>query len=141
TTSLQVDKARYVASGDFEAKCVTLDRCAIEELRVRPHRGHRGHLIDDDRRRRRIAQHREQCNRRVVAATLVDGGFASFGDGIEDDIRADRLLAVDLEPAVAICSCLGELPGVSGTCGPKGNGGICERTVTCLNLPFDANGG
>src|SRR5262249_52742654 len=115
--------------------------CTIEKLRVRPHRGHRGHLVDDDGRRRRIAQHREQCNRRIVAASLVDGGFTAFGEQIEDDIRADRLLAVDLEPALTACSCLGELSGLSRTGGPKGDGRICERTTACLDLTLDTYGG
>jgi hypothetical protein len=90
---LKIDEVRYVAGGDLETKWVTLDRRAIEELRVGPHRGHCGHLIDDDRRRRRIAQHREQCNCRIVAAALVHYGFATFGDQVQHDIRAKGFLA------------------------------------------------
>jgi hypothetical protein len=46
-----------------------------------------------------------------LSPLLVDSGFAAFGEQIEDDIRADRLLAVDLEPAITACSCLGQLSG------------------------------
>src|SRR5262249_1663074 len=135
---LKINEARHITGGDLETESVPLDCCAIEELRVRPHRGHGGHLIDDDRRRRRIAEHREECNRRVVAVTLVDSGVAAFGDQIEDDIRANRFLAVDLESTIVACCCLSELPGITGTCGPKGDSRICKRTTAGLDLTLDA---
>src|SRR5262249_22654273 len=138
---LKINEARHVTGGDLETESVPLDCCAIEKLCVRPHGGHRRHLIDDDRRRRRIAQHREECNRRVVTAILVDSGSAAFGEQIEGHVRADCLLGVDLKPAIAVCCCLSELPGVGSTCGPEGDGGICERTTTCLDLTLDAYGG
>jgi hypothetical protein len=72
---------------------------------------------------------------------LVDSGFTAFGDQIQDGIRADRLLAVDLEPAIAACFRLSELPGISGTRGPKGDRRVCERTTARLDLPLETNSG
>src|SRR5262249_37036966 len=97
--------------------------------------------IDDNLRRGRIAQHRQHCNRRIVAAGLVHCGVATSGDQVQDDIRAKGFLAADLKSAITACSCLGQLPGLSRTSAPKSDGGICERITARLDLPLDTNGG
>ena len=82
--------------------------------------------------RGRVAQHRQQCNCRVVAA---------FGNQVQNDIRLNRFLAAELKVATAVGRCLGDLPGLAGTCAPKGDGKISERTTSHLDLAFDTYGG
>src|SRR5262249_44044537 len=137
----EIDEVGHVAGGNLDAKRVTFDRGTIEKLRVRPHRRHRGHLVDDDLGRRRIAKHREQCSRRVVASALVDCRFTAFGDDVEDDIRAKRFLTAELKATMVVCSRLCELPGFAGACSPKSHGRICEGTTARLDLSLDPNAG
>jgi hypothetical protein len=61
---------------------MTFDHGPINELIGGPHRRHRGHLVDNDLGRRRIAQHGQQYDRRIVAATPVDGGFSTLGNEV-----------------------------------------------------------
>ena len=42
----EIDEVGHVAGGDPQAERVTLDRGAVEELRVRPHRRDGRHLVD-----------------------------------------------------------------------------------------------
>src|SRR5262249_19662172 len=89
----------------------------------------------------RIAKHREQCSRRVVAGALVDCRFAAFGDDVEDDIRAKRFLTAELKETIVVCSRLRELPGFASACSPKSHGRICEGTTARLDLSLDPNAG
>ena len=68
---LQIDEVRHIARGDAQAERVTLDRRAVEELRVRPDRGDGRHLVDGDIRRGRATKHRQKRDRRIVAAPLL----------------------------------------------------------------------
>jgi hypothetical protein len=90
---------------------MTLERGAIEELGVRPDRGHGRELVDDDPLRRLAAKHRQQGNGRIVAAALVDRGFAAFGNKIQDGILVRRLFgAKPNRPSARVlvwASCLG----------------------------------
>src|SRR5262249_5328857 len=138
---LKVDEVRHVGGGDLEAKCVTFDRGAIDELIGSPHGRHGGHLVDDDLGRRRITQHRQQGSSWIIAAAFVDTGFAAFGNEVEDYICGRCFLAADLKPAVAACCCLRKLPGFSCTGSPQRDGGICKWTTARLDLPLDTNGG
>ena len=47
---------------------MALDRGAVEELGVRPHRGDGRHLVDRDLGRGLAAQHSQERDRRIVAA-------------------------------------------------------------------------
>src|SRR5215831_13675582 len=141
TASLKVDEAWHVAGSDLETERVTFDRGTIEKLRMRPHRRHRGHLVDDNLGRRHIAKHREQCSRRVVASALVDCRFAAFCYDVEDDARAKRFLTAEHKTAIVVCSRLRELPGFANACSPKSYGRICKGTTARLDLPLDPSRG
>ena len=71
---LKIDEVRHIAGGDAQAERVTLDRGAVQELRVGPHRRDGCHLVDDNIGRGRVAQHRQQRDGWIIAATFVDGG-------------------------------------------------------------------
>jgi hypothetical protein len=95
-----------------------LERDAVEELGVRPDRGHGREFVDDDSCRWLAAKHRQQGNGRIVAAALVDRGFAAFDNQIQDGILVRRLFGTKLKSPIGARSCLGQLLGFARTCGP-----------------------
>ena len=118
SAGLEIDEIRHVAGSNLEAQRGTLDRRAIEELRVSPDRSDRRHLVDDDPGRRRAAQHRKKDERRIVAAALVDRRRSTFGDEIEADARSGRLVGAKVKLAVAVRFRLGQLLWLALARGP-----------------------
>ena len=74
----EIHQIGHIPCGDPQAERVPFDRGAVDELRVRPHRGDRRQLVDHDAGRRLAAQHRHQRHAVVVAVRLVSGGFATL---------------------------------------------------------------
>ena len=66
----EIDEVGHVAGGNPQLQRRALDRGAVDELRMRHHRGDGGELVDDDAGRRLAAHNRQQRDRRIVAATL-----------------------------------------------------------------------
>src|SRR5262249_42461700 len=55
-------------------------------------------------------------------------------------IRADRFAAVERKSSITACSCLTYLSGFACARGPERDGGVCDSTTACLDLPFEARG-
>ena len=103
---MKINEVRHVTCGNTQAKFGTLDRDAIEELRIGPHRSDGGHFVDDNFGRERVAQHRQQSDSRVIGVAVVGHGHAAFGDQIETDIRARRIIGNKFETSITTSLCL-----------------------------------
>src|SRR5208337_3773939 len=134
----QIDEVRHVASGDMEAECVAFDRGAVEELCVGPDRRHRRELVDRDLSGRGAADHGDERDSRVVAATLVGSRYAAFGNYIEDAVR--RSLRAESESAVVRGLSLSQLLWRVRTCGPQRHCRFCDRSACAEYLTFKAGG-
>ena len=115
---LQIDEIRDVARGDAETERRTLDRRAVEELRVGPDRCDGRHFVDCEVRRGAPAQHRQKRQRRIFARALVDRGDAALRDHIEARARSGRLVRAEHKtPVVRRCR-LRQLFGFASAPGP-----------------------
>jgi hypothetical protein len=79
---------------------MTLERCAIEELGIRPDRGNGREFIDDDPVPRLAAKHRQKGDGRIIAIALFDCGFAAFGNHIQNDILARSFFCAKLKSPI-----------------------------------------
>jgi hypothetical protein len=120
---------------------MTFDHGPINELIGSQNRRHRGHLVDNDLGRRRIAQHRQQYDRRIVAATPVDGGFSTLGNEVRITSAAGLSgLANSNRPSLLVLVWASWL-GSPALAAPKGDGRIRKRPPSHLALSLDTNGG
>ena len=87
------------------------------------------------------AQHRHQRDGGIVAARLVDGGFAALGDEIQAGIAASDP-GPPYESAVGAGLSLSQLPGRARTRGPQGHRRLGDRRAAAEYLTADlARGG
>ena len=90
----KIDEVGHVARSDTQSKRVTLQRGAVEELRVGPYRRHGRELVDDYLCRRLAADDREERYRRIVAAPLLAAGSPPSrldkGLSVGRSVRAER---------------------------------------------------
>jgi hypothetical protein len=106
-----IHQVRSVSGSDPQSERIPGDRFSVDESRGSERRGHGRELVDRDLGRWLAAKHRQQHNGRIVAAALVDRGFAAFGNKIQDGILVRRLFgAKPNRPSARVlvwASCLG----------------------------------
>src|SRR5262249_34082013 len=102
TTGFEIDEVGHIASGDAQSERVTLDRGAVEELIVGPHRRHGRKLVDRYLGWRRVAEHRDQPDGGIVFASSVGSRFATCSDKVKAAVFAWRLFGGNLELTVGI---------------------------------------
>ena len=132
-----IDKVRNIPGGDPQSERIPGDRFPLDETRGSERRGDGGEFIDDDLGRGLTAKHGKQDNRRIVAAALVDRGFAAFGNQIQDGVAARGLFGLKLKPPIGARFCLGQLLGFTGTRGPKGHCGFFEGSAAYIYASLD----
>jgi hypothetical protein len=108
-----IHQVRNVSGSDPQPERIPGDRFSVDESRGSERRGHGRELIDRDLGRWLAAKHRQQHNGRIVAAALVDCGFAAFGIQIQDDIFARSLFGTKLKSPINVRSCLRQLLGLA----------------------------
>jgi hypothetical protein len=87
------------SGGNAQAESVATDGVAVEELGIGPHRGDRGHLVNDDLIGSFVTQHGNQGKRRVVLSSFIRGRATALRDQIEiGTVRA----SVDHEVTVGV---------------------------------------
>ena len=136
----EVHQIRHIPCGDPQAERVPFDRGAIDELRVRPHRGDRRQLIDHDAGRRFTAQHRHQRNAVVVAARLVSRGFAALCNQVKTRVLCRSGGRVDREAAIGTGSRPAQLHRGNRRRGPERYSRALDRRAATENLAADRLG-
>jgi hypothetical protein len=113
---------------------VALDRGALDELRVRPHRGDSRQLVDHDAGRRFTAQHRHQGYAVIVAARLVSGGLATLCDQIQARVLRRSGGGIDREAAIGAGRRLAQLHRCTSRRSPERYGRALDRRAAAEDL-------
>src|SRR5271165_2603801 len=87
-----------------------------------------------------IAQHGHERDRRVVPRRLVDGGFPTDGDEIEDGAGARSLVSRDDKSAVGVRVGLRQPRRCVPAGRPKAHRGPRDGSAACLDLSLNAHG-
>src|SRR5262249_13319574 len=139
--ALNIDEAGYVSRSDLEAECVAFDRRAIDELIVRPHRGHSRKFVDGDLWRRIGRTHdRKERDRGIVAARLARSRLAALGVQVQRGIAAGRSGDAEREPTVGTGPCLPELLRITRRRRPERHGRIGYGGTGTKHLTGEAGG-
>ena len=122
----------------FSPQRVPLDRGAVDELVVRPHRRDGRHLVDRDLGGRLAAEHGQQRDGGIVAARLVRRRLAALGDQIQRwHPLAAALGAIEREAAVGAGSRLRQLPGRARARGPQRHRRVGDRRAGAEHLTLE----
>jgi hypothetical protein len=135
-SGFEIDQVGHVAGGNAKAERGSFDRGAFEKLRVGPYRSDCRHLVDRDGRRRFVAYHRHQRDRRVVASLLA---MAAVRDQIERG-SAGPTNCVERKAAVGAGASLAQLCRCVRTGDPGSDRRAYDRLATAENPPLEGVG-